>query len=203
MLKSIKISLILTTFFIYIAISSATDANENKFQSQFGFVFEMPKDYEIINNLNLYKIYNLKHLSKYKQDQIKKYSDVLKSKNIEILYNFKQSLLNNISILKFKDEYKVSEKNVNNQCLKIINIERKISKKKVNLIECKMHNYPTQAEWSMYRENKSSFFDNETTQQIIFMYKKNEFIITVACIEKCEIMKQDLFNLVKSIKFLN
>lgn len=200
MLKFNNISII---HIIFIICSAASDANENRFKSQFGFEFEMPKNYEIINNLNLYKIYNLKHLSKNKQDQIKKYADVLKSKNIEILYNFKQSLLNNISILKFKAQYKVSERNVKNQCQKIINFEKKISKKKVNLIECKMYNYPTEAEWSMYRENKSSFFDNETTQQIIFMYKKNEFIITVACIEKCKIIKQDLFNLVKSIKFLN
>ena len=64
-----------------------------------------------------------------------------------------------------------------------------------------MHDYPKFADWSMYRENESSFFENEITQQIIFMFKKKEYVLTVACLEKCSQIKSDLFNLVKSIKF--
>ena len=39
------------------------------------------------------------------------------------------------------------------------------------------------------------------TQQIIFLYKKKEYVITSACWVKCDETKADLFNLVKSIKF--
>ncbi len=53
----------------------------------------------------------------------------------------------------------------------------------------------------MYRENESSFFENVLTQQIIFMFNKKEYVITVACVDKCEQTKNDLFQLVKSIKF--
>ena len=37
----------------------------------------------------------------------------------------------------------------------------KFGGRKVDLIECRMHDFPKLAEWSMYRENKSSFFENE------------------------------------------
>jgi hypothetical protein len=53
----------------------------------------------------------------------------------------------------------------------------------------------------MYRENESSFFENVFTQQIIFMFNKKEYVITVACVEKCKESKNDLFQLVKTIKF--
>ena len=33
------------------------------------------------------------------------------------------------------------------------------------------------------------------------MYKKKEYVLTVACLEKCNQIKSDLFNLVKSINF--
>ena len=39
------------------------------------------------------------------------------------------------------------------------------------------------------------------TQQIIFLYKKKEYVITSSCWKKCEETKNDLFSLVKSIKF--
>jgi hypothetical protein len=73
--------------------------------------------------------------------------------------------------------------------------------KKVDLIECRMHDNPKFAEWSLYRENKSAFFENELTQQIIFQYNKKEYVITVACLEKCNLMKKDLFDLVETIRF--
>ena len=87
------------------------------------------------------------------------------------------------------------------QCKKILKIGRKLSKRKVDLIECRMHNQPSFANWSMYRENESSFFENEMTQQIIFLYKKKEYVITVACAHRCDLMKDDLFKLVETIKF--
>ena len=101
----------------------------------------------------------------------------------------------------FNQNYKVDEKKVLKQCKKILKIEKKFSKRKVNLIECRMHEYPKFADWSMYRENESSFFENVLTQQIIFMFNKKEYVITVGCIEKCKQTKDDLFQLVKSIKF--
>ena len=109
--------------------------------------------------------------------------------------------MDNISILVFDDNYKIDEKKVVKQCKKILKIEKKFGKRKVDLIECRMHKYPEFADWSMYRENESSFFENVLTQQIIFMFNKKEYVITVACIEKCAQTKNDLFNLVKSIKF--
>ena len=101
----------------------------------------------------------------------------------------------------FDDYYEVNKKKVLKQCKKILKIEKKYGRRNVNLIECRMHDYPKFADWSMYRENESSFFENELTQQIIFMYKKKEYVLTVACLEKCNQIKTDLFNLVKSIKF--
>ena len=67
--------------------------------------------------------------------------------------------------------------------------------------ECRMHDQPTFADWSMYRENESSFIEGATTQQIIFLYKRKEYVITSACWQKCDEMKSDLLSLVKSIKF--
>ena len=101
----------------------------------------------------------------------------------------------------FNDNYRVNQKKVLRQCKKILKIEKKYGKRKVDLIECRMHDYPKFADWSMYRENESSFFENQITQQIIFMYKKKEYVLTVACSEKCDEMRSDLFKLVKSISF--
>ena len=53
----------------------------------------------------------------------------------------------------------------------------------------------------MYRENDSSFMKETTTQQIIFLYQIKEYIITSACWEKCDETKNNLFEIVKSIKF--
>ena len=129
------------------------------------------------------------------------FKQILKKKDIELLYNFKQSAFNNISILVFKSNYKVNKKKVLGQCKKILKNSVKYGGKKVDLIECRMHSDPKFADWSMYRENESSFFDNELTQQIIFQYKKKEYVITVACVEKCNLMKNDLFRLVETIRF--
>ncbi len=87
------------------------------------------------------------------------------------------------------------------KALKYRGMSKKFAKRKVEIIECRMHEYPKFAEWSMYRENESSFFENVLTQQIIFMFNKKEYVITVACTEKCEQTKNDLFQLVETIKF--
>ena len=118
-----------------------------------------------------------------------------------MLYNFSESPVNNITILVFNNNYKVTKKNVLKQCKKILKIEKKIGKRKVNLKECRMHNEPIFADWSMYRENDSSFVEGAITQQIIFLYKKKEYVFTSGCWHKCDETKDDLFNLVKSIKF--
>ena len=172
-----------------------------EFTSKFNFKFSLSDDYQIISSLNLYDVYKQSHKDSFKQKQINRFKQILKKKDIELLYNFKQSPFNNISILVFESNYKVNKKKVLGQCKKILKNSVKYGGKKVDLIECRMHSDPKFADWSMYRENESSFFDNELTQQIIFQYKKKEYVITVACIEKCSLMRNDLFKLVESIKF--
>ena len=172
-----------------------------QFTSIESFSFELQKGYIILNKNNLYDVYNVSSHDPILKKQMNLFKQRLQKQNVEILYNFNQSRFDNISIMVFDDYYKVNKKKVLKQCKKILKIEKKYGKREVDLIECRMHDYPKFADWSMYRENESSFFANETTQQIIFMYKKKEYILTVACLEKCSQMKSDLFSLVKSIKF--
>ena len=172
-----------------------------QFTSIENFTFELPKGYMILNKNNLYDVYNASNHDLILKKQMSLFKQRLQKQNVEILYNFNQSRFNNISIMVFEGYYKVSQKKVLKQCKKILKIEKKYGKRNVDLIECRMHDQPLFADWSMYRENESSFFENQITQQIIFMYKKKEYVLTVACLEKCNQMKSDLFNLVKSIKF--
>ena len=174
-----------------------------QFTSIENFTFELPKGYMILNKNNLYDVYNASGHDPVLKKQMSLFKQRLQKQNVEILFNFNQSRFNNISIMTFEDYYKVNKKKVIKQCKKILKIEKKYGKRNVNLIECRMHDYPKFADWSMYRENESSFFENELTQQIIFMFKKKEYVLTVACLEKCNQIKSDLFNLVKSIKFLS
>ena len=183
----------------FLILSNNSKAKE--FKSKFNFSFKLKENYQIINNSNLYEIYNLSHTDPKIKQQINIFNQRLKEQDIEILVNFEQSILDNISILVFDESYKVDEKRVLKQCKKILKIEKKFGKRKVDLIECRMHEYPKFADWSMYRENESSFFKNVITQQIIFMFNRKEYVITVACVDKCEQTKNDLFQLVKSIKF--
>ena len=172
-----------------------------QFTSIENFTFELPKGYMILNKNNLYDVYNQSNHDPILKKQMSLFKQRLQKQNVEILYNFNQSQFNNISIMVFEGYYKVNQKKVLKQCKKILKMAIKYGKKKVDLIECRMHDYPKFADWSMYRENESSFFENQITQQIIFMYKKKEYVLTVACIEKCNQIKSDLFNLIKSIKF--
>ena len=172
-----------------------------QFTSIENFSFELPKGYMILNKNNLYDVYNASSHDPVLKKQMNLFKQRLQKQNVEILFNFNQSRFNNISIMVFEGYYKVNQKKVLKQCKKILKIEKKYGKRKVDLIECRMHDYPKFADWSMYRENESSFFENQITQQVIFMYKKKEYVLTVACLEKCNQMKSDLFNLVKSINF--
>jgi hypothetical protein len=172
-----------------------------QFTSIENFSFELPKGYMILNKNNLYDVYNASSHDPVLKKQMNLFKQRLQKQNVEILFNFNQSRFNNISIMVFEGYYKVNQKKVLKQCKKILKMASKYGKKKVDLIECRMHDQPLFADWSMYRENESSFFENQITQQIIFMYKKKEYVLTVACLEKCNQMKSDLFNLVKSIKF--
>ena len=171
------------------------------FNSKFLFNFKMSGEYELFNSLNLYDIYNYSNKDPLIRTQINLSKEKLKKQDIELLYNFSNHLLNNISILVFNENYKISKKNVLKQCKKILKIERKIGKRKVDLRECRMHDNPKFSNWSMYRENESSYKEGVTTQQIIFLYEKKEYVITSGCWEKCEKSKKDLFNMVESIKF--
>ena len=172
-----------------------------QFTSIENFSFELPKGYVILNKNNLYDVYNASNHDPILKKQMSLFKQRLQKQNVEILYNFNQSRFNNIAIMVFEGYYKVNQKKVLKQCKKILKIEKKYGKRKVDLIECRMHDYPKFADWSMYRENESSFFENQITQQIIFMYKKKEYVLTVACSEKCDEMRSDLFKLVKSISF--
>ena len=172
-----------------------------QFNSIENFTFELPKGYEIFNKNNLYDIYNHSNKDPSVKLQINLAKQRLKNQNVELLYNFSSHPLNNINILVFKENYKMNEKKVLKQCKKILKIEKKVGKRKVELKECRMHDEPKFASWSMYRENDSSFMEGATTQQIIFLYKKKEYVITSGCWEKCDETKSDLFKMVKSIKF--
>ena len=172
-----------------------------EFESKYSFRFQLPNGYQIFNNLNLYDVYNHSNKDPLIKAQINLAKQRLKNQNVELLYNFSSHPLNNINILVFDENYKVNKKKVLKQCKKILKIEKKVGKRKVELKECRMHDEPLFADWSMYRENDSSFMEGVTTQQIIFMYKKKEYVITSGCWEKCNETKTDLFNLVKSIKF--
>jgi len=172
-----------------------------QFNSIENFSFELPKGYQIFNKSNLYDVYNHSNKDPLVKTQINLAKQRLKNQSIELLYNFSSHPLNNINILVFDENYKVNKKKVLKQCKKILKIEKKVGKRKVELKECRMHDQPLFADWSMYRENDSSFMEGVVTQQIIFLYKKKEYVVTSACWEKCEETKADLFNLVKSIKF--
>ncbi|MDC1353046.1 hypothetical protein N8161_00305 [Pelagibacteraceae bacterium] len=172
-----------------------------QFNSIKNFSFELPKGYTIFNKSNLYEVYNHSNKDPLVKTQINLAKQRLKNQSIELLYNFSSHSLNNINILVFNDSYKINKKKVLKQCKKILKIEKKVGKRKVELKECRMHDQPLFADWSMYRENDSSFMEGVITQQIIFLYKKKEYVITSACWEKCDETKADLFNLVKSIKF--
>ena len=172
-----------------------------QFNSIENFSFELPKGYQIFNKSNLYDVYNHSNKDPLIKTQINLAKQRLKNQSIELLYNFSSHPLNNINILVFNENYKMNKKKVLKQCKKILKIEKKIGKRKVDLRECRMHDQPLFADWSMYRENDSSFMDGVVTQQIIFLYKKKEYVITSACWKKCEETKADLFNLVSTIKF--
>ena len=187
--------------FLIFFILLITPLKAEQFTSIENFSFELPKGYVILNKNNLYDVYNASNHDPVLKKQMSLFKQRLQKQNVEILYNFNQSRFNNIAIMVFEGYYKVNQKKVLKQCKKILKMASKYGKRKVDLIECRMHDYPKFADWSMYRENESSFFENEITQQIIFMYKKKEYVLTVACVEKCDQMKSDLFNLVKSIKF--
>ena len=172
-----------------------------QFTSIENFTFELPDGYQIFNKNNLFDVYNHSNKDPVIKTQINLAKQRLKNKRIELLYNFSSHPLNNINILVFDDNYKVNKKKVLKQCKKILKIERKVGKRKVKLKECRMHDQPSFADWSMYRENESSFMEGVVTQQIIFLHKKREYVVTSACWDKCEETKNDLFNLVESIKF--
>ena len=191
-----KLLIIVLISFSYLNILKA----EN-FTSIENFSFDLPNGYELFNKSNLFEIYDHTYKDPLIKRQIKLAEEYLKKQKVELLYNFSSHPLNNINILVFKANYKVNSKTVKKQCKKILKIEKKVGKRNVQLNECRMHNKPTFADWSMYRENESSFIEGATTQQIIFLYKKKEYVLTSTCWEKCSDTRQDLFNLVRSIKF--
>ena len=184
---------------VFLTLNNSSLAKE--FKSQFNFKFNLPDGYQLFNKNNLYDVYNHTNKDPLVKAQINLAKKKLENQKIELLYNFPSHQLNNINILVFEANYKVTKKIVLKQCKKILKIEKIVGKRKVNLKECRMHDQPLFADWSMYRENDSSFMENVTTQQIIFLFKKKEYVITSTCWGKCNETKKDLFNLIKSINF--
>tara|TARA_B100000900_G_scaffold148241_1_gene125743 strand:+ start:1305 stop:1886 length:582 start_codon:yes stop_codon:yes gene_type:complete len=193
MLKRILISLIFTLFLI--------EANAKQFKSKYNFKFNLPDGYQLFSDINLFQVYDHSNKNPLIKKQLEYAKKKLQNQDIELLYNFSESPINNITILVFNNDYKVTKKNVLKQCKKILKIEKKFGKRKVNLKECRMHDEPIFANWSMYRENDSSYIEGAITQQIIFLFKKKEYVFTSGCWHKCNKTKDDLFNLVKSISF--
>ena len=187
--------------FIIILVILTFNASAKEYRSKYNFKFNLPDGYQLFNNVNLFQVYDHSNKDPVIKKQLNYAKKQLQNKDIELLYNFSESPVNNITILVFNNNYKVIKKNVLKQCKNILKIEKKIGKRKVNLKECRMHNEPIFADWSMYRENDSSFVEGAITQQIIFLYKKKEYVFTSGCWHKCDETKDDLFNLVKSIKF--
>ena len=190
-----KILLIITLFLIL------ADVSAEEYKSKHNFRFYLPDGYQLFNNINLFQVYDHSNKDPVIKNQLNYVKKQLQNQNIELLYNFSESSVNNISILVFNENYKMNKKKVLKQCKKILKLEKKVGKRKVDLKECRMHDEPGFADWSMYRENDSSFVEGATTQQIIFLYKKKEYVITSGCWQKCSETKNDLFNMVKSIKF--
>ena len=186
---------------VLISISYLNILKAENFTSIENFSFDLPNGYELFNKSNLFEIYDHTYKDPLIKKQIKLAEEYLKKQKVELLYNFSSHPLNNINILVFDANYNVNSKTVEKQCKKILKIEKKIGKRSVQLNECRMHNQPTFADWSIYRENESSFIEGATTQQIIFLYRKKEYVVTSTCWEKCSGTRQDLFNLVRSIKF--
>ena len=191
-----KKNLLIITLFLILA-----DASAEEYKSKHNFRFNLPDGYQLFNNINLFQVYDHSNKDPVIKNQLNYVKKQLQNQNIELLYNFSESSVNNISILVFNENYKMNKKKVLKQCKKILKLEKKVGKRKVDLKECRMHDEPGFADWSMYRENDSSFVEGATTQQIIFLYKKKEYVITSGCWQKCSETKNDLFNMVKSIKF--
>jgi len=193
MLKKVLISCI---FFL-----STVDASAKQFKSKYNFKFNLPDGYQLFSDINLFQVYDHSNKDPVIKKHLKYLKKKLQNQDIELLYNFSESPINNITILVFNNDYKVTKKNVLQQCKKILKIEKKVGKRKVSLKECRMHDEPIFANWSMYRENESSYVEGAITQQIIFLFKKKEYVFTSGCWHKCNKTKDDLFNLVKSISF--
>ena len=191
-----KLLIIIFTFLL-----SLNSLRAENFTSIENFSFELPDGYELFNNSNLFETYNHTYKDPIIKKQIKLAKEYLEKQKIELLYNFSSHALNNINILVFNEKYKVNSNSVRKFCKKILKLEKKVGQRKVKLTECRMHNKPFFADWAMYRENESSFVKGATTQQIIFLYKRKEYVITSTCWQKCNETRNDLFNLVKSIKF--
>ena len=93
-----------------------------QFASIENFNFELPKGYQIFNKNNLFDIYNHSNKDPLVKLQIDLAKKQLKSKKIDLLYNFSSHPLNNINILVFDTSYKVNNKKVLKQCKKILKI---------------------------------------------------------------------------------
>ena len=144
----LKIILVYTVFLL-----TLVEANTKEFKSKYNFKFNLPDGYQLFNDINLFQVYDHSNKDPVIKKQLNFAKKRLQNQDIELLYNFSESPVNNITILVFNNNYKVTKKNILKQCKKILKIEKKIGKRTVNLKECRMHSEPIFANWSMYRTN--------------------------------------------------
>ena len=102
-----------------------------RFTSIKNFSFDLPEGYKIFNKNNLYDIFNHSNKDPSVKLQINLAKQRLKNQNVELLYNFSSHPLNNISILVFKENYKMNKKKVLKQCKKILKIEKIMGSSKI------------------------------------------------------------------------
>jgi hypothetical protein len=146
-------------YLLFLAVTLIShNLQAKEFESKFNFNFELNDNYQIINNFNLYEVYDSSHNDPKIKQQINIFKQRLKEQDVEILVNFKQSILDNISILVFDDNYEINEDKVFKQCKKNFKIEKNLGKRKVILSSVEGMNIPKFAKWSRYRENESFFF---------------------------------------------
>ena len=114
MLKKILISLIFTLFLI--------EVKAQQFKSKYNFKFNLPDGYQLFSDINLFQVYDHSNKDPVIKKQLEYAKKKLQNQDIELLYNFSESPINNITILVFNNDYKVTKKNVLTLKIKLFHI---------------------------------------------------------------------------------
>ena len=106
-----ELVLIILTFTVF-----TSNLIAEEFKSKYNFKFNLPDGYQIFNNVNLFQVYDHSNKDPILKKKLNLVKETLEKQDIELLYNFSSSPINNITILVFNNNYKVSEKKVLKQC---------------------------------------------------------------------------------------